>query len=573
MDTFNIPDAVVTTATKLKQVIAKQKINKWWLFGGVLGGLVIYRWIKHFVSIKYYKSPPIYTYNLPIIGSLFVVALYPKQLRCDILPKYGDIVGYSIANIKFYKLNDILLINKLFKLATQRPPLFSNTYLFAGIVPDVAICNEDEKWSYRRKLLMQSLIATLNSRKVEMEMNKILKEITYEYLDSNLSKTRSSNKEFLWYPRSCLRNISFNVVYYSIFNKYYKLNDLKFQQYSDESAIFASNGFAAVFASNLKPRFVSKLLLGNILKAYHGAAMKLKQLVMDDYEESTRNNSYGSANGERICEYYRQDGGMTKDMAMADLSAAIQAGMDTTAHAMEVGLLLLAKYPTVQDIVYNELTKNGNNGDINNDAFDLSKVKQFPQFRAFIFEVLRLSAPAPDGLQRFCGKDMRIVRYKKRNGSDDIICDYCDSKIWQSEKVLKILTENEIKYDYILEKNRVLEANITYLQWKSIENDNNQNGEQLNLNHWLKKNSDDSNNNKFTFVTNKNSIPFGLGKRECPGQSLAIKELYLFFGNLLLNYQLLAPQDKKDIELDYTWNKVIFHVKPEMGVVVKYRQN
>ena len=151
------------------------------------------------------------------------------------MPKYGDIVGYSLVNIKFYKLNDILLINKLFKLATQRAQIVSQAYLFAGIDPDFSLVNDDEKWSYRRKLLMQSLASTLNSRKVETEMNKILKEITYEYLDSNLS--HGNGEQFLWYPRQCLRNVSFNVIYYSIFNKYYKLNDLKFQQYSNESDI------------------------------------------------------------------------------------------------------------------------------------------------------------------------------------------------------------------------------------------------------------------------------------------------------------------------------------------------
>ena len=566
MDTFNIPDVLVTTATKLKQFIAKQQVNKWLIFGGVLGGLVIYRWIKHFISIKYYKSPPIYTYNLPIIGSLFVLALYPKQFRCDILPKYGDIVGYNVANIKFYKLNDILLTNKVFKLVTERPAMISDMYLFAGVEPDVAVCNEDKKWSYRRKLLMQSLIATLNSRKVEMEMNKILKEITYEYLDSNLSKTTSHNKEFLWYPRRCLRNISFNVIYYSIFNKYYKLNDLKFQQYSDESEKTITNAFPVIFAFNLKPDFLSKLLFGKNVKAFHEASMKLKQLVMQDYEDAVND---GDSSGERICEYYHKDNVLTKDMVITDLRALIQGGMDTTAQTMEVGLLLLAKYPHIQDIVYNELTNNNSSG---KEGFDLSKVTQLPQFRAFIFEALRLAAPIPDGLQRICDKDIRIVRYKININTDDIICDYCNSKIWHSEKVLKLLTESEIKYDYILEKNGLLEPNIIYLQWKSIENDKNQNGQELNLNYWLKKNSDESNDNKFTFVINKNSIPFSVGKRDCAGQSLAIKELYAFFGNLLLKYEILAPKDNTHMNFEYTWNSITFRVNPETCVVVKYRQ-
>ena len=71
-------------------------------------------------------------------------------------------------------------------------------------------------------------------------------------------------------------------------------------------------------------------------------------------------------------------------------------------------LLLLAKCPNVQDIVYNELANNGkfNNSD---GALKLSKVKEFAEFWAFIFETLRIGAPAPDGLPRFCDKDIRVV--------------------------------------------------------------------------------------------------------------------------------------------------------------------
>ena len=72
MDALNIPDVLITAATKLKQALNKQTVEKRLIFGGVLGGLVIYRWIKKFILRKYYKSPPIYTYNFPIVGSLFM---------------------------------------------------------------------------------------------------------------------------------------------------------------------------------------------------------------------------------------------------------------------------------------------------------------------------------------------------------------------------------------------------------------------------------------------------------------------------------------------------------------------
>ena len=575
--TLKIPNVVVDAATKIKQVISKPNVRKWLPFGGVLSGLVIYRLIKQFVSKKHYKSPPIYRYDFPIIGSLFTLLLYPQEFRRDILPKYGDIVGYSVGNIKFYKLNDVLLTNKVYKLTANRPAFMSGGYFFAGITPDVVLVNEDVQWGHRRKLLMSSLTATLNSRKVESEMNKILREITYEYLDSN-----NDNEQFLWYPRHCVRNISFNVIYYSLFNKYYKLNNAKFVTYSHASDIFATNILSMNFAATLKPKFLGKLFYGERLKEFYDSAVTLKQLVAQDYEEAVSNSSIanlgdagGSSiggnsrnSGERICDYYYKDKLMTKDMVIADLLVTIQAGMDTTAHTMEIGLLLLAKYPNVQSIIYNELTNNSKN----KDSFDLSTVKEFPQFRAFIFETLRLATPAPDGVHRFCDKDIRIVKYNKGNSSD-IICDYCDSKSWKSKKVLEIVEGNrvEIEYDYILEKNRALDANIVYMHYNKIGNEK---AQELNLNNWLKRTSESAaNDKKFMFVTNKNSIPFGVGKRECAGQSLAIKELCAFFGNLLLRYEILAPKDNVHMNFEFNWNSIVFSVKHETPVVVKYRQN
>ena len=120
-----------------------------------------------------------------------------------------------------------------------------------------------------------------------------------------------------------------------------------------------------------------------------------------------------------------------------------------------------------------------------------------------------------------------------------------------------------------MEKNTILEANIGFLHLNEKNTWNlDNNADKLNLNYWLKKNS---NSNTFTFVANKNSIPFSVGKRDCAGQSLAVKELYAFFANLLLKYQIFAPQDGMDVNFEYAWNAVTFLIKPEKPVVVKYR--
>ena len=39
------------------------------------------------------------------------------------------------------------------------------------------------------------------------------------------------------------------------------------------------------------------------------------------------------------------------------------------------------------------------------------------------------------------------------------------------------------------------------------------------------------------------NVPFGVGKRECPGKSLATMELYLFFATLLHQYTFLPANE------------------------------
>ena len=75
------------------------------------------------------------------------------------------------------------------------------------------------------------------------------------------------------------------------------------------------------------------------------------------------------------------------------------------------------------------------------------------------------------------------------------------------------------------------------------------------------------------FVVNKHSIPFSAGKRDCPGQTLAVKEVYAFFANILLKYKILAPgNDPNTINITRSFGEITLTVEPQIGVVVKYRQ-
>ena len=67
--------------------------------------------------------------------------------------------------------------------------------------------------------------------------------------------------------------------------------------------------------------------------------------------------------------------------------------------------------------------------------FELSRVNECPQFRAFVEESLRIGCAGPDGLGRSCDKDIRCVKYKQYDPHNDNYnvttkCDYIESDVW-----------------------------------------------------------------------------------------------------------------------------------------------
>ena len=178
--------------------------------------LLVSRVIYKAVNGKINKSPP-QLYGLPVFGSLFTLFYYKNKFRESILPKYGDLVTYNILHFKYYKINDLNLASKLLSAtgAGHRAKIVDQVYTNIGIEPDFSMINDDKKWSYRRKKFMQSLTKVLNSSTVETEITKILNTVTFNYLNSKLNE----NNQFLWYPRQSIRNITFNIIYYSLFGK------------------------------------------------------------------------------------------------------------------------------------------------------------------------------------------------------------------------------------------------------------------------------------------------------------------------------------------------------------------
>jgi cytochrome P450 len=212
---------------------------------------------------------------------------------------------------------------------------------------------------------------------------------------------------------------------------------------------------------------------------------------------------------------------------LKEVYTMIIAGSDTTSKTIEYGLLLLAKYPNIQQQIYDELIINNNNNILN-------VIHQLHIFRAFIYELLRLSHVAPLGMPHMTGdKDIEI----ELNG-----------------------------HQYILPKRTVVLGNIqsANLSNETWDNNNNNNTKttELNLLNWL--------NNENKFKMNNNLMTFGTGKRNCVGQSIAIRTLYIVFSLIIIHYKIISPNNNINFEIKRKMG-VTYKIDPPIGLNLQYR--
>ncbi|KAM3864480.1 LOW QUALITY PROTEIN: cytochrome P450 2K1-like [Diretmus argenteus] len=175
------------------------------------------------------------------------------------------------------------------------------------------------------------------------------------------------------------------------------------------------------------------------------------------------------------------------------------AGTDTTAATLRWGLLLMAKYPRVQDQVQEELSSV-----IGSRHVRVEDRKNLPYTDAVIHETQRLGNIVPMSLPHKTSQDVTFQDYFIRKGTT----------------VFPLLTS--VLYDESV--------------WESPHT--------FNPGHFL--------NEHGKFVKKDAFMPFSAGRRACLGESLARMELFLFFTSLLQHFRFTPPPGVTEDELDLT---------------------
>ncbi|XP_075942070.1 cytochrome P450 2K4-like [Anarhichas minor] len=175
------------------------------------------------------------------------------------------------------------------------------------------------------------------------------------------------------------------------------------------------------------------------------------------------------------------------------------AGTDTTATTLRWGLLLMAKYPHIQDQVQEELSRV-----VGSRQIQVDDRKSLPYTDAVIHETQRLASILPMAVPHKTSRDVIFQGFFIKEGTT----------------VFPLLTS--VLHDES--------------EWESPNS--------FNPSHFLDKEG--------KFIRRDAFMPFSAGRRACPGESLAKMELFLFFTSLLQRFCFTPPPGVPEEELDLT---------------------
>ncbi|XP_038582470.1 cytochrome P450 2K1-like [Micropterus salmoides] len=184
---------------------------------------------------------------------------------------------------------------------------------------------------------------------------------------------------------------------------------------------------------------------------------------------------------------------------MASVMNLFAAGTDTTATTLRWGLLLMAKYPKIQDQVQEEL-----NRVIGSRQVQVEDRKNLPFTDAVIHETQRLANIVPMALPHKTSQDITFQGHFIKKGTT----------------VYPLLTS--VLYDES--------------EWESPHT--------FYPAHFLDKDG--------KFVKRDAFMPFSAGRRICLGESLARMELFIFFTTLLQHFRFSPAPGVSEDELDLT---------------------
>ncbi|XP_058627596.1 cytochrome P450 2K1-like [Onychostoma macrolepis] len=444
---------------------------------------------------------------LPLLGNLHLLDL--RQLHMSLLElskKYGSVFTVHFGPKKVvvlagYKTVKEALVNQAEEFGERDiTPIFQDFNHGLGI----AFANGDS-WKAMRRFALSTLRDFGMGKKMSEE--KIVDETRY---------LREVFEKFQGNPFDTTQPVNYavsNIISAIVYGKRFDYEDPKFQDMVDKAnKNIQMLGSVVIQIYNMCPILgpwmkTWRLLMENV----ESIRREIKELVNVLQETLNPLDSRGFIDSflihkANVQESGEKDSHFHEQNLLITVSNLFAAGTDTTGTTLRWGLMLMAKYPHIQDRVQEEIDQILAGREPGSEDR-----KNLPYTDAVIHEIQRLANIVPMNLPHMTSCDVSFNGYFIKKGT-------C---------VLPLLTS------VLRDKN----------EWETPDT--------FNPEHFLDEKGHLRKRNAF--------MPFSAGRRVCLGESLARMELFLFFTSHLQHFRFTPPPGVSEDDLD---------LKPVVGLTL-----
>ncbi|XP_022956399.1 cytochrome P450 71B2-like [Cucurbita moschata] len=440
--------------------------------------------------------------KLPLLGHLHLIGSLPHRSLSQLSKKYGPVMLLQLGSVPTIVISSAAAARELFKfhdLASCSRPLLTGSGRFSYNFVDLNLSPYGERWRELRKICMLQLF---NPRRVESFQE--IREEEVGRLVNSISQSSSSSSPIDLSDKlySLTANITTRVAFGSIFSGG-KLDDEHFQHVM-RRAVAAIGSFSM---TDFIPSF------GWIIDRLNGVHERLEKSFaeMDAFfqhvVEDRINFKKSSKNEENIVDVLlrmeRESSEsdalkVTQDCVKALIMDIFLAGVETGASTIVWAMAELVRNPKVMKKLQDKIRSC-----IKEDSVKEIDLEKLEYLKMVVKEVLRLHPPAPLLPPR------ETISPFKLNGYDIDPKHHLHINVWAIGRDPQSWTDPE---EFFPE--RFIESNVDYK------------GQNFEL------------------------IPFGGGRRICPGMNMAILVVELALANLLLCFDWKPPDGMKEEDVD-----------------------
>lgn len=454
----------------------------------------------------WYNYPP-GTNGLPIVGCLPYIL---DDRYFDYLhKKYGPVAMIQFCQKNLIVINDVTLCKQLY----NKEEFMKHDYKFGSKKYENFGSINGEKMKFRRKIFHSSFGILSETKYLKEYVLKCCQNTIFPFLsqisikgknnnnnnNTDISDNINCNSNMVIKFRYQIEYSMFSIIFYTIFGSKYlilpSIDSIEYKLFRDNLRGYMDNAQMAMMRSCFGVGFLNKRENRHAEDMHHQVRIWIDKFI-ENYTNIDADTNTDIEECFTMSSMIKQVklGSLTKENMVGDIGVLFLAGLSTLLDAMYDCIDYISYNNELQEKLRQEALLN-----VNKNITECHKI------RAFVYEVARLMIGKPD---------VAIQGALRTIMDDGVTINTNDGNIYNIPKG-SILVANYCGFALSKEYGWPHDDKIT----KKIE-----------IDHFIDKQTG-------FFKHNPAFSRFGFGKRNCPGKSVAIRELMLFMATILKKYK------------------------------------